>query len=374
MTDDGGPQLAADEAARIRERYERSLSWRMTKPMRRAGELIRRLRREGDRAGVPATAGATGDRGAAASPPSAEPAQDGFDWWLTHLYGDELSAIDAACAEPGPDAFAAFRGLDDGLWTVLLSREYTRYPNIRALLPGAPAPERQRQWNGTSGLELLTQSQDFYATARARFAEHGPKPLAGARVLDFGCGWGRLTRFFARDVGPGALCACDPVEAILEVCRATRVPATLARSDFMPERLPFDGPFDLAYSFSVFTHLSERVHEACLRALHAAIAPGGILIATVRPPSYLWRNPLIRDGLRSLGADPLAALAQPRYVFVPHPTDPDHPQLVGDEVDYGETVISIPYIRERWDDRFELLDLSLLTTDMFQVVATLRRR
>ena len=73
-------------------------------------------------------------------------------------------------------------------------------------------------------------------------------------------------------------------------------------------------------------------------------------------------------------ADPLAALQRPRYVFVPHPADPDHPQLVDDEMDYGETVISIPYIRERWGDRFELVDLSLLTTDMYQVVATLRRR
>jgi SAM-dependent methyltransferase len=370
MTDEGGP-LAADEAARIRASYERSLSWRMTKPVRRMGVLVRRLRGEDGRTGRPART--TRARGAEVSAPPAGPPPAGFDSWLMHLYDDELSAIDAACAEPGSDAFAAFRGLDDGLWTVLLGREYTRYANIRALLPGAPDSDRQRQWNGTSGLELLTQSQDFYATARARFAEHGRTPLADARVLDFGCGWGRLTRFFARDVGPGALCACDPVEEILEICRATRVPARLARSDFVPDRLPFDETFDLVYSFSVFTHLSERVHEACLRALHSAIAPGGILIATIRPPSYLWRNPLIQDGLRSLGADPLAALERPRYVFVPHPADRDHPQLVGDEMDYGETVISIPYIRDRWGDRFELVDLSLLTTDMYQVVATLRR-
>jgi SAM-dependent methyltransferase len=327
---------------------------------RRATRLFRRARGEGDLEPLP--------------PGLEPPPAPGLDGWLRPLYDDELSAIDAACADLGRAGFALFRDLDDGLWTVLLSREYEGYPAIRSLLPGAPEPELQRQWNGTSGLELLTQSQDFYTTARALFAEHGGQPLGDARVLDFGCGWGRLTRFFARDVEPGALCACDPVEEILEVCRATRVPATLARSDFIPERLPFDGQFDLVYSFSVFTHLSERAHQACLRALHSALAPGGILIATVRPPSYLWRNPLIRDGFDSLGADPLAALAQPRYVFVPHPADPDHPQLVGDEIDYGETVISIPYIRERWNDRFELLDLSLLTTDMFQVVATLRRR
>ena len=106
-------------------------------------------------------------------------------------------------------------------------------------------------------------------------------------MLDFGCGWGRMLRFLARDVDPGDLYGCDPVEGILDVCRTTRVPANLARSEFVPERLPFDGPFDLAYAFSVFTHLSERAHERCLRALHAALRPGGVLVVTVRPLEYL---------------------------------------------------------------------------------------
>jgi hypothetical protein len=43
-------------------------------------------------------------------------------------------------------------------------------------------------------------------------------------------------------------------------------------------------------------------------------------------------------------------------------------------MDYGETVISLPYVRERWSEQFELLDVALLTEDMHQVVVTLRRR
>ena len=38
------------------------------------------------------------------------------------------------------------------------------------------------------------------------------------------------------------------------------------------------GGFDLAYSFSVFTHISEAAAEACLGALHRALNPGGLLI------------------------------------------------------------------------------------------------
>jgi len=338
---------------RIRERQETSPRQWLTGSLRRAAHALRRARGGNDY-----------------QPPS----QAGLDWWLGPLYDEKLSAIDAACADRKSADFALFRDLDDDLWAVLLSRDYAAYPNIRALLPSAPAPDLQQRWNGTSGLELLRQSKAFYAKARGRFAEHGSLPLSDARVLDFGCGWGRLTRFFARDVQPGSLYACDPVTEILDICRRTNVPATIARSEFVPERLPFSEQFDLVFSFSVFTHLSERAHQACLRAIHTGLAPGGIFIATIRSPAYLHQTPLIRAALDSLGPNPLAALAEPRYLFVAHGADPNHPQYAGGEMDYGETVITLPYLRRRWGELFELLDISLLTGDMHQVVLTLRRR
>ena len=95
-------------------------------------------------------------------------------------------------------------------------------------------------------------------------------------MLDFGCGWGRLTRFLARDVTPDGICGCDTSEAILEVCREHGVPGRFARTDVRPEQLPFGTRFDLIFSFSVFTHISEDAHESCLRALHAAMRPGAL--------------------------------------------------------------------------------------------------
>ena len=171
-----------------------------------------------------------------------------LDAWLPYLFGDALDELEARCASGDADP-AAFRGLDDELWALLLSREYDTYPAIRAALPELPEPELQRNWNGTSGLALIEQGRAFYGHVKRRFAEHGEVPLERATVLDYGCGWGRLTRFFGRDVEPGALLACDPVEEILEVCRRSGVRAEIARSDFVPDRLPFDRPADLAYAF-----------------------------------------------------------------------------------------------------------------------------
>ncbi|HET6830897.1 MAG TPA: class I SAM-dependent methyltransferase [Solirubrobacterales bacterium] len=314
--------------------------------------------------------------------PATEPPDPSFaaneadvDGWLTSLRGPELEAIDRELAAVGPrlDNFALFRDLDDDVWALLLGRRYSTYLSILETLPLVPEPALQLRWNGAHGIALLNQSKAFYRHCKAMQDRHGSGPLGAARVLDFGCGWGRLTRFFARDVEPGALHGCDPVEKILEVCRRSRLPAVLHRSEFVPEELPVEG-FDLAFSFSVFTHISEQAAASCLRALHRALNPGGLLVLTIRPPAYLDLDAKMHAARDALRPDPLSALAEPRYVFVPHDADPEHPQYEEGEMTYGEAVISLPYVRERWGELFELADVKIVTEDLYQVAITLRKR
>jgi hypothetical protein len=181
-----------------------------------------------------------------------------------------------------------------------------------------------------------------------------------------------LTRYLARDVAPGRLYGCDPVEGILDVCRATGVVGTFATSEFLPEQLPFAERFDLVFAFSVFTHLSEAAHERCLLALHHSLQPGGIMIVTVRPPAYLHDCQSLRTVLEALQPGEQESL--PRYLFVPHSAVPAHPQYRGEGgMDYGETVITMAYLRERWSSLFELLEVSPLLDDPYQVMVTMRR-
>ncbi len=348
----------SDQLERMRRAYESSLSWRLTRPIRAAGRLARALR----------STEATVD--------AAElPAQDQLDSWLEQFYRQRLSAIDAACAEGSSDShYALFRNLDDDVWALLLSQQYDVYPHIRSLLPGMPEPALQELWNGASGLALARQTKSFYTKLRASYQRHGACPLAESTVLDFGCGWGRLTRYLLRDVASGRLYGCDPVEGILEVCRANRIAATFARSAVMPERLPFDEQFDLIFAFSVFTHLSEAAHERCLAALHHCLRPDGVLIVTIRPPEYLFYCAAMRSLSEQPGADMHGGFADSRYLFVPHPVDPRHPQANDGQIEYGETVFTLAYVREHWSSRFELLEVDLQLDDLHQVILTLRRR
>jgi SAM-dependent methyltransferase len=339
------------EADQVRAEYESSLSWRITKPLR----TLRRPAR------------------VATSPAPAPFTPGHFDSWLEQFHGERLAEIDAACAGGGRERLALFRDLDDDLWAMLLTQDYSLYPNIRALLPRVPDASLQTLWNGASGAVLANQSKSFYAKVVEHQRRHGSTPLAEARVLDYGCGWGRLLRFFARDVAPGSLHGCDPVQAILDVCRDSGVPAELTKTEFVPDRLPYDEPFDLAYAFSVFTHLSERAADACLQALHQALRPGGLLVVTVRPPQYLQFDPSMHGALEQLGPEPSRRMTEPHHLFAPHAADELHLQYDGGEMTYGDTVISLAYMREHWAPMFEVVETAVLIGDLYQVMVTLVR-
>ena len=305
-------------------------------------------------------------------PAPAEPEPFSLDRWLDPVYGEQLTAIDRSLGA-GEGGWELFRELDEDLWALLLTREFSGYPNILAFLPELPDPAIQAQWNGTTGVGLAAQGLDFYRRLRRLNERFGLAPLDRSRVLDFGCGWGRLTRMLARDTGPGMLFGCDPVEEILDECRQTGVPASLARSGFLPDRLPFEESFDLIFSFSVFTHISEAAHEACLTAIHQSLSPGGILVMTVRPPAYLGQNHLLDPAAERLAGEARPTLKGPAYLFEPHPVE-DHPQFGGGEMHFGEAIITLPYLRERWAGEFDLLDASLMVGDLYQVVVTMRKR
>ncbi|MFL5821367.1 MAG: class I SAM-dependent methyltransferase [Solirubrobacteraceae bacterium] len=104
----------------------------------------------------------------------------------------------------------------------------------------------------------------------------------GKRVLDFGCGSGRVLRHFLAEAEAGAqLYGCDIEEPGITWLRENLSPP-IKHAFVNDERPPLPFPdryFDLIWAASVFTHLAEGWSEWLLE-LHRLLSDGGLLIAT----------------------------------------------------------------------------------------------
>jgi trans-aconitate 2-methyltransferase len=103
-------------------------------------------------------------------------------------------------------------------------------------------------------------------------------PLRGDEtVLDAGCGSGRVTQLLLDRLPRGHVVAVDSSESMVEHAREALDPArtTVLRADLA--ELELDEPVDAAFSNAVFHWIPD--HDALFAHLHAALAPGGVLIA-----------------------------------------------------------------------------------------------
>lgn len=112
------------------------------------------------------------------------------------------------------------------------------------------------------------------------------------RVLDFGCGHGRIARHiqamfpraerFFLDADPGAAAFCAKQFGGVEVPAST---------DFDALTLP--GSLDLIWLGSVITHTSHERTVTLMNKLADALAPDGVIIATVHGPFAITRHSMV---------------------------------------------------------------------------------
>lgn len=103
---------------------------------------------------------------------------------------------------------------------------------------------------------------------------------AGKRVLDFGCGVGRVLRQFAPEAEEAEFWGCDLDRPSLDWLEASLSPPfRFFESSEEPGLPQADGSFDLIYAFSVYTHFTDN-WAGWLLEHHRVLADGGILFAT----------------------------------------------------------------------------------------------
>jgi 2-polyprenyl-3-methyl-5-hydroxy-6-metoxy-1,4-benzoquinol methylase len=140
------------------------------------------------------------------------------------------------------------------------------------------------------------------------FAEHkiGCLKRAGvaahARVLDYGCGTGSLTRLLGRQFADVA--AYDPSKESLVVARAAAPQVTFHDA---ASAIP-GGAFDVAILSGVLHHVAPAERRALLHDVVQKLAPGGTLFVFEHNPY----NPVTRRAVRDCPFDDDAILLEPR--------------------------------------------------------------
>ena len=171
---------------------------------------------------------------------------------------------------------------------------------------------------------------------------HRPIP-SFRRILDWGCGCGRLLRHALVYLQDSELHGCDIDTEAIAWSDLNLIGASFRLVGVSPPTSYESNSFDLIYGVSVLTHMDEEHQFAWLDELRRILRPGGILLVTFHGRSFLHQlSPEHRSVVTTSGFlavdDPVGvAFAPPGY--------------------YKMSYHSVGYIREHWLRYFDLLGI-----------------
>jgi len=163
------------------------------------------------------------------------------------------------------------------------------YPFLQKIIPDMPSPEIQAHYVGASGEALLPMTCAFVNYIERMAGRWLAKKLTDAEIIDYGCGWGRHTRFLLKFVDVSRIRALDPNDEILRVFDGTLLSVTARKIAQIPLTWKGEKPADIIFLFSILTHTPEHVTKAISSWVTNVLVKGGLMIFTIRPKAY-WRH------------------------------------------------------------------------------------
>jgi SAM-dependent methyltransferase len=173
-------------------------------------------------------------------------------------------------------------------------RRSLRDEDDRSDVDGIPIPPARLRVlvNGIPDLDwFLASGRAQTGYLRDLLAEVGRPLNRMDAVLEFGCGCGRMTRWWAGESPRPQIDACDYNGELVGWCQEN-LPFVHATTNDLQPPLPYaEDSFDFIYAFSVFTHLSVELARSWLAELRRVSKPGGLIWFTVHGDTYRARLP-----------------------------------------------------------------------------------
>ena len=276
-------------------------------------------------------------------------------------YHIELEKTLASAAGRSPHEL--FKDAGDDYWLWLNTEGCRASPELRGILPSLPPESSQLAVSSLTGDATLGQAFSVYTLFRTLIERHH-SPLATCEaVLDFGCGWGRVSRFFLKDLTPAKLWGIESWKEQVEQAKRTNRWSNFVCVDKSPPTPLSAATFDVVFSYSVFSHLPEALHERWVAEFHRILRPGGLVIATTWGRNHIeflervkaggarsWHDHYNRKIAERFPGRDVVLSAYDRGGFCHVDLD-----YAGYE-DYGETMIPKAYVLQHWTRWFEFVD------------------
>lgn len=120
------------------------------------------------------------------------------------------------------------------------------------------------------------------------------KTLENLKVLDWGCGPGRVIRHLPSFMDKSCqFYGTDYNKSYIKWCKKNIAGVTFSSNQLTPPLQYEANTFDIIYGISIFTHLSEEMHFAWFDELIRVLKPGGILFITLQ--GNVFRDKLSRE-------------------------------------------------------------------------------
>ena len=173
-------------------------------------------------------------------------------------------------------------------------RRYERYSARRTSsttmpetkLPVPPAQLLYQVAGSADATWFLTCGEAVFGVIDELLRRRGVPLSQLKRVLDFGCGCGRVLRWWHAVDGP-SINGCDYNPAMVAWCTANLPFARVEPNGLVPPLRYADAMFDCVYAISVFTHLSADLQTRWMAELKRIVAPGGWLLVTTQGTNFV---------------------------------------------------------------------------------------